>query len=748
MKFIARFVLFCGLMWAALAGVAQSWTDVHALNEPIQMGKRLDILSDDAKWLSFEEVSSVAWRDSFYRSESEIPFFNYSFGRYWVRFGLFNASDKAQKVFLWLDYPLLYKIRLFVPNAQAGVDTLFAGDGYRFDKRVVKSSTNLFELELAPGDSVLYFASVESDGDLISLPMRLETPMNTMQVISMRSFQVGLFNGLMLLIVIMNLFYWLNLRDKVYLIYTGYVLSVSLFIAERDGLTFKYLWPDWPTWNNLGVSVFSSLTMIFILQVMHHTLETKEHFPRLHRAIRWYAYAIMVLMVPLVFPPYYRVFINFGNLLAVGTIVLALILIVRAMRRKIYYVRYFALALLFLVVGTFMLVMKNNGVPGFFQHESLFKIFVSLEILTLTYGLTVRFNMILQASKQQAIERLEELNQTKEEANRNLEQKVSLRTVEIEEKKEELQQAFNALNEQNNRIMLQTEALQRVNNQLTIRNQEVEQHRDEIEAQKDEIERQRDIVLAQKNNLTQSIEYAEKIQQAVLPSQEILSDYFSDFMVYFKPRDIVSGDFYWWTQSGDYLIIAVGDCTGHGVPGAFMSMLGVMLLDEIVIKEGVVNPAKILNRMRSEIILMLKQEQNRHAQRDGMDMALISIDTREHKLFFAGANNPLYLIRHDELLEIQAQRMPISVYRRMDSFTETEIQLLPNDCLYMFSDGYADQLGEYEDSKFSLKRFRQILQLNHHKARSQQAALLELTHENWRGDFRQIDDMVVIGLRV
>ena len=290
----------------------------------------------------------------------------------------------------------------------------------------------------------------------------------------------------------------------------------------------------------------------------------------------------------------------------------------------------------------------------------------------------------------------------------------------------------------------------------------VDERTREVVEQKDEIARQRDVVTYQKKEITDSIHYAERIQRAVLPNDKILKEKFSDYFVLFRPKDIVSGDFYWMNIKNDHAVFTAADCTGHGVPGAFMSMLGVSFLNKIVNETGIVNPADILNSLRDNIITALKQEGTPETTKDGMDIALCSVDLRNRKLFFAGANNPLFLIRKNaegyELLETQADKMPIGYYSSMEPFTNNEIEIQDGDTVYMFSDGFVDQFGGPEGRKFMKKRFKEMLLAHQSLDMATQGTTFNNIIEEWINHppadptqvtfTGQIDDIILIGVRI
>lgn len=279
--------------------------------------------------------------------------------------------------------------------------------------------------------------------------------------------------------------------------------------------------------------------------------------------------------------------------------------------------------------------------------------------------------------------------------------------------------------------------------------QKVKERTAEIEAQKEELADKNEEIEEQHKNITDSIHYAQKIQAAILPPIKRLNEVFDDFFILYRPRDIVSGDYYWTTRRDNLTIIVAADCTGHGVPGAFMSMLGIAFLNEIVNKEGVVEPHKILDRLRQQIVTQLHQTGETGESKDGMDLSLYVVNHDKMKLYFSGAYNPLYVIRNNELIQMKADRMPIGYHIKMAScFTMEEFDLEKGDCLYNSSDGYPDQFGGPDGKKFMTKQFKQLLLDIHKKPMEEQHNILNTRFDDWRGDIEPIDDVIVIGVRI
>lgn len=328
----------------------------------------------------------------------------------------------------------------------------------------------------------------------------------------------------------------------------------------------------------------------------------------------------------------------------------------------------------------------------------------------------------------------------------------------------------------------------RANQVLAERNNEVLQQKEEISAQLDELEdkqgklkaskeeieklyhiaiEHKETLEKQKIKIDDSIRYAYFIQSAILPDLDVAfvnqSWGTQSYFVMFRPKDVVSGDFYWATRINDWLILSVVDCTGHGVPGALMSMLGISYLNEIVPSGDVTKPSKILSKLRSYIIGALKQKDEWESQRDGMDMSIVSLNTKTKQCFWAGANSPLWIVRADQLKgkphaipeveEIKPNPFPVAVHVFMGEFTNHEVMLNSGDKLYMFSDGFPDQFGGSKGKKYNMyKAFKKLIAQTSILPMKEQGRALEDTFDNWVDcdgiNYEQIDDVTVLGIMV
>lgn len=312
------------------------------------------------------------------------------------------------------------------------------------------------------------------------------------------------------------------------------------------------------------------------------------------------------------------------------------------------------------------------------------------------------------------------------------------------------------------------------NNKILLQNEEIMQQKEEIETQSCRVLEQKNFIQEQQTAIVDSIQYAKRIQDALLPHADTIHGLFSQYFVLYKPRDIVSGDFYWIGRKKNTRIVVAADCTGHGVPGAFMSMLGTAFLNEIVADVHDMKAHEILNRLREYVISSLKQTGKEGEQKDGIDLALYVLEDGSDEIQFAGANNPLLVVRakrgeiehfnhakisheivvnentHKEycVIQIKGDKMPIGIHSSTHSFETVSFKVEAGDCLYSYSDGYADQFGGPNGKKYLNKRLKQFIVGIQDNSMAVQKVLLEAELQRWQGNGEQIDDILIVGMKV
>lgn len=296
-------------------------------------------------------------------------------------------------------------------------------------------------------------------------------------------------------------------------------------------------------------------------------------------------------------------------------------------------------------------------------------------------------------------------------------------------------------------IKKKEEEINRISKELLLQREEILSQKEVIETQRDVAVRQRDRIEQQKMEITSSLTYASRIQSALMTREEEFAKHFSDFVVLYLPKDIVSGDFFWMHEKNKRLIIAAADATGHGVPGAFMSLMGIAFLNEIVESLEITEPDEILHLMSLKIIKALGLSGGHEDPSDGIDMALISIDNEHSRLFYSGAYNPVYILRKGKIIEIKAERKSVGFneYHPDYRFSRIEFSLEDGDRIYMFTDGYIDQFGWRNNRKFMTRNFKQLLLEIQNVPLKGQKLLLHNQLNNWKGELEQTDDILVMG---
>lgn len=558
-----------------------------------------------------------------------------------------------------------------------------------------------------PDNTNQVFISIKKVNNIEPFELQIRSKEHTIKHDRKHRFINGLLFGIMLIMAIYNFIMLLSIKDRSYIYYVLYILFAGFALLFLKGYGFEILFPNYPWVINLGAFLTFPTLIMFILFAKHF-LRLETELPKWNKLFKIFIWclAIFTLIVILVsiIPN-----ISLGTLISIAFFTLIIVIMFFAtnippfirVKQGSKTAIYFLIANLVLTFSFIILVFTQNQIA--------IPIGIVIQIVVFSIGLGRKISNT-EKEKNLALEKvvvqLEENEKLKDKVNRELEQKVKERTIELELANEE------------------------------------------VHAQRDSIEEQKEILEKINHEVEASINYAQRIQQSVLPEESILKESVDDYFILYKPRDIVSGDFYWFKRIKDFLIVTAVDCTGHGVPGAFMSMLGVSFLNEIVSKSRFDTADEILNRLRDKVKKALKQKGEIGENKDGMDMSFCIINLKTNELEFAGAYNPLYIIRNKELINIKANRMPIAVYYKEQPFTLHKHQLEKGDCLYMFSDGYADQFGGENGRKFMSKRFQKLLIDNSSLPMAEQHDNLLLTFEDWKKGYDQMDDVIVLGIRV
>ena len=570
------------------------------------------------------------------------------------------------------------------------------------NKDVNISGSDDLRIYLPPGESdTLYLrVSLLEESVLSDLTFTVSTHNSIIQKDRSKRLVFGIFVGIMLIMVLYHIPLFVKGRENSYLFYILYILAFLIFFINKEG----YIYEITPRFTSAPVNIFLlEIFLLFFLLFGRAYLDTRntlQSWDTILLLAVWFTVGGLILSFMILLLQglgvHVPVFIQLGGLAiniasAIGSLFLAIVPAMILTRENFQPARYFLFANLFLILG----IAVNYALKEYSLGKHSLELGVTLQILAFSIGLSERINMLKKSkevAQRRIIDQLRENAALKDKVNRELEDKVQERTFEIQTQKEHIEK--------------------------------------------------------QNKEIKYSFDYAKKIQNTVLPRHEVFDGLFGEHFIFFKPKDIVSGDFYWVSQSEQRIVLTAADCTGHGVPGSLMSMLGITMLHEIVNEKNVLHSEDILNQLRLSIARTLKQEGKIGEQKDGIDMALMIYDTASKKLEFSGANSPLYIIRNGEMLEYKGNNMPVAYYEKMSDFTRYTIDMKQGDRVYMFTDGFPDQFGGPQGKKFKYRPFKDLLLEVHERPLEEQQRILSLIFDEWKGDLSQIDDVLVIGLRL
>ncbi len=300
----------------------------------------------------------------------------------------------------------------------------------------------------------------------------------------------------------------------------------------------------------------------------------------------------------------------------------------------------------------------------------------------------------------------------------------------------------------NKTLEIKNEEINQANEELKTINEQLDATNSRLAETLQEVWKQREIIQEKNQNMMDSIHYAKRIQTAILPSNKYFEQFFRDYFIFYRPRDIVSGDFYWFAEQDWKIWVAVVDCTGHGVPGAFMSLMGYNLLNRVVKEQKAGSPNIALQNLDNLVRESLKQDENRESN-DGMNICLVMFDIVRSQLKIASAQRPAYFFQEDYFFEIKGSKLPIGGHTTKTKIFEEHIfDYQPGDRLYLFSDGITDQFGGTNKRKFTTQKFKQLVQHLQTEKFSNQHHIFETTFDNWRGKYEQLDDVMLIGIEL
>ncbi len=702
--------------------------DVFVLNQTKKMqliGTSISYFEDTTASLSFEQISSPNYQDKFQKSNDNIFVMPPSASLIWIKFSIQNQTDED----IWIDFGGTFSLhQLYFYQPKKSVLKLGA---LHNDTKEQFPSTN-YVVKIADREEKqlkTFYAQIKPVIPL-TIPLQVGTTIALTKEAKEQDYTFVAFVSLLLTMCVYNLFLFYSTKDKIYLIYILYLI-VSLFAVTFDSghslFDSPFFWKNYYAWHNL----------LYVASVAFasYYLELQKRTPTFFK-IFWLSVFFSSFVIPVLqsfnllnavdLDLMDALFILINSAFSIGV---AIYLWIKGLQKAFFYL----LSWSFFVIGGFVLIFTVYGLLPFniFTKNSMY-LGAGIEILLFGVALANRLNTLKKEKELAQLENIELVESQKQE----LEQKVEQRTSQLQIKNEELSASEEELKQNFEELKTTQEKLNTVNGELHA-NFAILENKNEVIAQKN-------------NDITSSINYAKRIQDAMLTKSKSSSKILSNSFIYFKPRDIVSGDFYYFNQVKNKTIVAAIDCTGHGVPGAFMSLIGNNLLNQIIENEKITEPSQILIALDKNVSDVLNQSHS--DMRDGMDVALCVIDLKQNKIEYAGAKNPLIYIQDQIIETVKADR--VSVGGNFDnkkevSFTTHTLLIDKPTTFYIYSDGFQDQFGGQKDKKYTTKRFRQTLLQASEKSFSLQEEFLETEFQNWKGkNTTQVDDVLVIGFEI
>jgi serine phosphatase RsbU (regulator of sigma subunit) len=679
--------------------VAQKPVIISESFEHIQLSRQLVLAEDQTKQLTLNEAMDLRYKPL----EQDVPNFGFSNSSYWFKGTVINITNKWQSPVIEISNPNIDVVNLYVYSRKTGNHKKTMGDLVPFVKRGNHNKYYHFNIQVLPKDTLYFVLNVQNSGEQFHVPIAIATDSYLEENENNEQLIFGVYFGFILFVLLLNIFFYYVLKGRSTLYYIGYLFCLLFLQLSLTGFGFKYFWPESVFLANHANPIFASISMFFLLLFAQDFLNTKKYLPKLNKWISVLKYYLLIVIIAAWVDVncIYVFSVLSINVLSIVCIFVIVPTSVYILKQKFKPARFFITAFVFLIISVFMFVLKNAGIlPSTIFTNYGLQIGSALEVLLLTLAVIDKFSQF----KTEALRRLEEVNDLKTRINARLEQKVKERTQQIK---------------------MQNSAL-----------------------------------ALQKEEIISSIRYAKRIQDSLLPSEKVLNELFDDnYFVFYKPKDIVSGDFYWAapvTTSGEnphrLSLAAVVDCTGHGVPGAFLSIVASNFLKQSLTESTVNNTAEALNFLNEKIIETLNHSIEKNRMYDGMDVALIAIDYTKHKLYYSGANNSAYVYRsadvEPELIILEPNKSSIGSMLESSAYGLKTIDIQAGDTIYLFSDGYADQFGGDRDKKLNYKRFKAILSAASELPMPLQKQYIDDQFEAWRGTTEQTDDVCVMGLKI
>ncbi|SFE84745.1 7TM diverse intracellular signaling domain-containing protein [Thermoflexibacter ruber] len=723
------------------------------------IAKNVSVYEDKANRLDIQKILAKEIQKQFRKNEKTVIAFNFSSSCFWIKLSLINSTNEP--LALQIKNILLDTIQVFVVENEQVILRKQAGLLIPFRERDVKTNYYIFDLPSSQHSIYDIYLRVNS-----RLPIEVFASIGSREVLGEQSaenkFLQGIFFGFVILVILYNLFIYTIVKDIGYLLYVFSCFFTGLSNFYMKGFLYQYLFPEYPSLNSfINYNNLICLVVIANIAFAMQFLRIKRYFK--------FSYYIGISLISFLAALILLNLIGFRQFTFISSQIIFLCIAVLGVYVP-YYIykkgflpaRFFLLAWIGVILGGVIDVLKTNQfLPTNIFTNNAYQIGTALEMLLLSFALADKINLYKEDRLKAKEENLNLMQKNLELAEKNVylvqEQNVILEEK-VKERTLELQIA-------NREILEQNEELHAQERELMIANQELIKQKELIEQQNEELHHT-------SYRLNTSLRYAKHIQDLILPGREKLTDFFQENFVIYLPKDVVSGDFYWFVELGwdkkwkkenqsllesinpEFLthkaVLAMIDCTGHGVPGAFMTMIVHTLLHEIVEIKKINNPAFILKNLHTGIKNLLKQSESKNT--DGMDMSVCYFEKderkKEYKITFAGAKGLTFYGKDQEIVQLVSEKYSIGgSLRKERKFTNQTITLPEGTMLYLASDGYIDQ-NNAERMKYGSINFKKLLNQIHHLPLQAQQNILIDTLKQHCGQEEQRDDISIVGIKL
>jgi two-component system, sensor histidine kinase LadS len=644
----------------------------HFVNE-------VEFLLDSSQQLTINDFTSGSAKHRLKQLEGKELNFGYTNATVWLHFFVTNKTDKQW--YFEIAHPLVDSA-IFYNLSNNSVKK--QGRYFPLSERDIRTNFKTYSLDLKKDSTAEYYLKINCSESLL-IQARFATLKQLYEKKHLIDFAEGIYHGFILMIILYNLFIFFVIRDRVYLYYIAFALSIELSVLYAGDYLAEIFWPDnpWLTYYGTWIYVF---TGVFTILFSVRFLNTKIHFPKTYKFALFLIYSFIGTgILNLIGQDYYATMVI--EYLSFVSMIFLIVIAFKALKGGWKPARFFLLAWTPLLIGLIILLLRDlEYIPANTFTFYAFQIGSALEILLFSLALASRIREYKRKkdyAQKQLFKSLEEKEKLILDQNKKLEQKVKERTHTLEQKN-------------------------------TI--------------------------------ISNSIDYAKVIQQAILTSDDEVRNLLPDSFAFHLPKSVLSGDFFWISQYERQIRLAAVDCTGHGVPAALMSLLGFNMLENLSKSPLIETPAGVLDMLDHYVHLAVKTKDMYIA---GMSLSLIQLSKEENKLVFAGARSMIYIVREGELMQLKSDELSIGFQYPVteDGFKDHSFDLQKGDMIYLFSDGFADQFGGEKREKFFYNRFRHLLISISSYPTDQQREMLSNAYHEWKGDEEQVDDVLVLGVR-